>query len=199
MGKVVKVPIIPPVRLGARKVRKTKRDKMEEMGQLNMFDQLKIVSFHQTGNFFFEALTLDEQGDPKAIAYYLKAIDLRQSVADAYCNLGILMWQKKELAKAVEYLTMCLKENPRHYEAHYNLANVYSESGSLDMAKIHFEIAIQIKPDFPNSHYNLGLVYISLRKYKEAIPFIDKYVELSPGSDHTATNKLLESLASVAQ
>ena len=199
MAKVVKVHIVPPVKLGARKVRKSKREKMEEMGQLNMFDQLKIVSFPQSGNFFDEALTLDEEGDPRAKEYYLKAIEHSHSIADAYCNLGILMWQQEELAKAVDCLTKSLKENPRHYEAHYNLANVYSESGSLDMAKIHFEVAIEINPDFPNSHYNLGLVYISQGRYKEAIPHIRNFVNLSPGSEHKEIHKLLETLTSLAQ
>ena len=109
------------------------------------------------------------------------------------------MWQKQELAQAFNYLTKCLKENPRHYEAHYNLANVYSEKGSHVMAIIHFEVAIEIEPGFPNSYYNLGLVFISLRKYQEAIPYIEKYVELSPESDHKASNKLLRTLSSIAQ
>ena len=57
MEKIVKAPLLSPVKLGARKVRKSKSDKMEEMGQLNLFDLLKIVPFQQTGNFFDEAVT----------------------------------------------------------------------------------------------------------------------------------------------
>lgn len=198
MAKIVKVPVIPPKKLGARKVRKTKSQKLEEMGQLNLFDQLKIFTFQRTSNYFIEAVTLDEAGDPGAADCYFKAIENKQSVADAYCNLGIIMWQTQNLAKAVDFLTRSLKANPRHYEAHYNLANVYSEGGSLDMAIIHYEVAIEIEPDFPDSYYNLGLVYISLKKYKEAIPYISRYIELSPESDHKAAYKLLKTLGSIS-
>ena len=199
MGKIVKVPVVLPAKLGARKVRKRKWQKLEEMGQLNLFDQLKIVSFQQTGNFFYEALNLDEHDDPRAEEYYLKAIDQNQSTADAYCNLGVLMWQKQELAKAINYLTSSLKEEPRHYEAHYNLANVYSETGSHDLAKIHFEVAIEIEPGFPDSYYNLGLVFMSLKRYKEAIPYINKYIELSPESDHSTAHNLLKTLGAIGE
>ena len=68
MGKIVKFPVTPPEKLGARKVRQRKKDKLEEYGQLNLFDPSRIISFHQTGNFFEEALTLDEQDDPRAAA-----------------------------------------------------------------------------------------------------------------------------------
>ncbi len=197
MGKIIKFPVTPPEKLGARKVRRRKN--LEAYGQLNLFDQSKIISFPQKGNYFEEALALDEQGDPRAIEFYLQAVDQNQSRADAFCNLGILMSQREELTKAVDFLTKCLKENPRHFEAHYNLANVYSDKGSYDLAKMHFEIAIEIEPRFPNSHYNLGLVHISLRNYKEAIPCIDKYIELSPEYDHSVANELLKTLTSIAQ
>lgn len=199
MAKVVKFPVIPPKKLGARKVRKRKRDRMEDMGQLNLFDQSKIIAFQHAGNFFEEALALDERNDPRAEELYLKAISQRQSVADAHCNLGILMSHQHKLTEAIDHLTICLKEDPRHFEAHYNLANVYSDTGNLELAKIHYTVAIEIEPEFPNSHYNLGLVHISLKNYKEAIPCINNYIELSPESDHAVAIELLKTLTSIAQ
>jgi tetratricopeptide (TPR) repeat protein len=106
---------------------------------------------------------------------------------------------QNEMTKAVDYLTKCLKENPRHFEAHYNLANVYSDRGSFDLAKMHYEVAIELEPDFPNSHYNLGLVLISLKQYKEAISCIDQYMNLSPDYDHKVAHDLLKTLTSIAQ
>ncbi len=197
MGKVVRFPVAPPEKKGARKVRKRKPD-LEDLGQLNLFDQSKIIAFDDK-TYFEQALAMDEQGSDEALNLYEQAIINGQSVADSYCNLGIIMSQKDELAKAVDYLTKCLKENPRHFEAHYNLANVYSEKGNLNLARMHYEVAIELEPQFPNSHYNLGLVWISLRDYKKASQYIDKYIELSPDYDLTTANELLKTLNSIAQ
>ncbi len=197
MAKIIKFPVSPPQKKGARKVRRRKPDP-EEYGQLNLFDQSKVVEIKK-GNYFEEALRYDEQGDSRAEELYEKAIEHHLSIADAYCNLGIIMSQKNELARAIGYLTNCLKENPRHFEAHYNLANVYSEKGNLDLAKMHYEVAIEIEPDFPNSYYNLGLVWISLRDYKRASEYIDQYITLSPEYDLTTANELLKTLNSIAQ
>ena len=93
---------------------------------------------------------------------------------------------------------MSLELDPRHFEAHYNLANVYSEMGNFKLAKTHYEVSINIDPDFPNSYYNLGLVMISLKQYKEAIEVIDKYIYLSPDTDLQVANELIKTLKSFA-
>ncbi len=199
MAKIVKFPVTPPQKLGARKVRRSRKPDPEEYGQLNLFDQSRIIDFDRGDNFFEKALSLDETDDPRAIDMYHMAIEKGQSIADAYCNLGIITSQGQDLTKAIDYLTKCLREHPRHFEAHYNLANVYSDKGSYDLAKMHYEVAIEIEPGFPNSHYNLGLVHISMRDYKEAINCIDRYISLSPDFEHDAANDLLKTLTSIAQ
>jgi tetratricopeptide (TPR) repeat protein len=198
MTRVVKFPIETPLKMGPRKVKKRRKPDPEDFGQLNLFDQSKVISFPQAENFFEEALVLDDLDDPRAENYYLKAIEARQSVPDAYCNLGILFSRKSDDVKAADFLTRCLKESPRHFEAHYNLANIYSDKGNLELAKMHYQMAIEIEPDFPNSYYNLGLVYITEKKYDMAIEAINKYIEISPQNDHKTSYELLKTLNSIA-
>ncbi|HCX24200.1 MAG: hypothetical protein CMB80_34020 [Flammeovirgaceae bacterium] len=204
MTRIVKFPVATPEKLGPKKVRKNRRRKPdpEDFGQLNLFAQPekegRVVSLPQSDSFFEEALALDEQGNPEAEKYYLLAIQNKESEVDAYCNLGILKSQQNDLAKSIDYLTKCLELDPRHFEAHYNLANVYSEMGNFKLAKTHYEVSINIDPDFPNSYYNLGLVMISLKQYKEAIEVIDKYIYLSPDTDLQVANELIKTLKSFA-
>ena len=101
--------------------------------------------------------------------------------------------------QAIDYLTKCLKHNPRHFEAHYNLGNVYSDLGNLELAKVHYEVSTEIEPNYPNGYYNLGLVLISLKKYKEAILKINKYIELAPNSEQQTASELIKTLNSIAQ
>ncbi len=198
MAKVIKFPVEPPRKLGPKKVHKRKKNDPEDHGQLNLFNQIvpetRIRSLVDGNDFFEEALSLDEKGDPYAENMYLKAIENDQAVADAYCNLGILMSRRDEYAKAVDYLTKSLAENPRHFEAHYNLANVYSDMGNYALAKTHYEISTEIAPEFPNSYYNLGLVLVSLKQYDAAAQVIQQYIELSPGYDHGVANDLIRTL-----
>ena len=202
MARVVQFPVNPPAKLGPKKARR-KRKNLEDFGQLNLFDHAEdktpVLSLPKAGSFFEEALSLDESGDASAEKYYLLAIENKQSEDDAYCNLGILKSGQGDFPKALDYLTKCLQRNPRHFEAHYNLGNVYSELGNLDLAKVHYELSTEIEPEYPNSFYNLGLVLISMKRYKEAILSINKYVELAPSSEHQTANELIKTLNSIAR
>jgi len=202
MARVIQFPVSPPAKLGPKKARR-KRKNLEDFGQLNLFDQVEdktpVLPLPRADSFFEEALTLDEKGDETAEKYYLLAIENGQSIDDAYCNLGILKSGNGDFSKSLDYLTKCLQRNPRHFEAHYNLGNVYSELGNLDLAKVHYELSTEIEPNYPNSYYNLGLVLISLKRYKEAIQSINKYVELAPSSEHQTANELIKTLNSIAR
>ncbi len=203
MGKVVQFPMSPPAKLGHRKVRKRRKLNLEDFGQLNLFNQsddnTRVVSLPMSDSFFEEALRLDEKHSPDAEKYYLLAIENDESVEDAFCNLGILKSSQGDLTKAIDYLTNCLKKNPRHFEAHYNLGNVYSDLGNLELAKVHYELSTEIEPEYPNSFYNLGLVLISLKKYQQAIQQINKFVELAPSSEHQIANELIKTLNAIAR
>ncbi|NQZ78338.1 MAG: tetratricopeptide repeat protein [Ekhidna sp.] len=202
MTKVVQFPVNPPQKLGLKKARRRRKPNLEDYGQLNIFDQLPdtpIVALPQAGSLFEEALKLDEEGDEKAEKFYLLAIENKQSVEDAFCNLGILMSNNGNSSKAIDYLTKCLEQNPRHFEAHYNLGNVYSDIGNLSLAKVHYELSVQIEPSYPNGYYNLGLVLISLKNYKDAINRINQFVELTPSSEHQVANELIKTLNAIAR
>lgn len=203
MARVVQFPVNPPAKLGHKRVRGRKKPNLEDFGQLNLFAQLEdktpVLTLPKSDTFFEEALSLDEQGKPEAEKYYLLAIDNGESIEDALCNLGILKSSQGDLTKAIDYLTQCLKKSPRHFEAHYNLGNVYSDLGNLELAKVHYELSTEIEPNYPNSFYNLGLVLISLKRYKEAIQAINQFVELAPTSEHQVAHELIKTLNSIAR
>lgn len=198
MAKVIKFPVKAPEKLGLKKARKSRKPDPEDLGQLNLFNQIisepRVLKFDDGHGFFEQALHHDEMGDASAENLYLKAIEAGESVANAYCNLGILMNSQGKHAKAVDYLTRCLQESSRHYEAHYNLGNLYSEIGNFSLARMHYEVSTEIEPDFPNGYYNLGLVLISMHEYELATRAINRYINLTPESDHSVAHDLLKTL-----
>ncbi|MCE7864314.1 MAG: tetratricopeptide repeat protein [Bacteroidetes bacterium CHB5] len=192
MAKVIQFPVPNPEKFGFKPVRKKKSDSGGyKHGQLDLFGEAKIVNLNNLTPFE-EALMLDEQGDNRAAQQYQKAIDAGDSIADAYCNMGIIESGKQNYTKAVDCFTRALKTDPRHFEAHYNLANVYAEIGNLTLAKIHYQVSIEIEPTFPNSYFNLGITLAMGKEIEEAIQSLLTYKSLV-AEDHLA-EELITSL-----
>jgi tetratricopeptide (TPR) repeat protein len=196
MARIVKLLVESPQKLGLKKVKKRRKPDPEDFGQLNLFDSSKVVELHKVKDYFEQAILLDDEGDDRAIEFYEKAIETRQSVADSYCNIGIIYYQKEDNAKAVNYFTQCLKEEPRHHEAHYNLGNVYSELENFSLAEFHYKLSIEIDPGFANSHYNYSLLLTSEKKYPEAVYYLTNYLNLAKDQANESQYSLLNTLKS---
>lgn len=198
MAKVVKLVPATPEKFGPQPVRRKKKpsDDKARHGQLNLFTAAggKVVSLHQQTPFE-EALMLDEQGHKAdARTAYLKAIADEDSVADAYCNLGILESQEGNFPQAIDCFSQCLKHDPRHHEAHYNLANLYAEAGNFPLAKLHYETAIAVEPLFTNSYFNLALTLAMTKAFAEAVEVLHTYRTLTPPDEHQAADDLIVKL-----
>lgn len=193
MAKVIKFPIQTPEKFGFKPVRRKKSTESKKPGQLDLFKGGKLVKLNQLSTFE-EALLLDEHGDEKAKTLYQKAIAENDSVADAYCNLGILESEAKNHSKAIDCFTLSLKEEPRHFESHYNLANLYAEVGNFPLAKVHYQISIEIEPDFPNSHFNLGLTLAMNREIENSILSLMNYRRLAAPEDRMQVDALISAL-----
>lgn len=194
MAKVVKFPIPTPEKFGPQRVRKRKDTGVEKHGQLNLFSGGRVIRLNKLSDFE-EALIIDDQGDrQEARKLYLKAIEGGDSFADAYCNLGIIEWQDGNQTKAIDYFTLALRHDPRHFEAHYNLANLYGEIGNFPLAKAHYKISIEIEPSFSNSYFNLGLTLAMNKEFIEAIKILNQYRQLTSAEDHKQADELIEKL-----
>lgn len=180
----------------AKRSRKRKKVDLEDYGQLNLFDGGKTQIFRLPSDLspFEEALMFDEQGDERAKDTYLKAISEGDCIADAYCNLGILESRKGNTTQAFNCFTKSLKEDSRHFESHFNLGNLYFDSGDLKLARLHYEIASQIYPTYANVYFNLGLVLALSEEYKLSIEVLNEYKSMVSKEEGTKANDLLETL-----
>ena len=194
MGKVIKLSLSTPEKFGPLRVKTRKNTMLEKHGQLNLFSGGKVIRLNQL-SAFEEALMFDEQGDLQTSkTRYLLAIEKEDAPADAYCNLGIIEYKEGNTSKAVDYFTLCLRDNPRHFEAHYNLANVYGEVGNFALAKIHYAISIEMEPSFSNSYFNLALTLAMNKEFTEAVKVLNKYCDLAPECDHAQAIELIAKL-----
>src|SRR5213596_33953 len=194
MAQILKFPA-QASKFGYRRVRKRAKA-AENLDQLHLFPQstAQILDFGPELSRFEQALMLDERGDPGAIELYAKAIEEDDCVADAYCNLGIIESQKGNTAKAFDCFTTSLKHDPRHVEAHYNLANQYFEVNELRLAQIHYEMAGLVDPAFANVYFNLALVQAINNDFASAVSALSKYQQLVSADEARNADDLLQSL-----
>ncbi|MBM3838121.1 MAG: tetratricopeptide repeat protein [Verrucomicrobia bacterium] len=194
MAEILKFP--PPAsKLGYKRVRKRPRA-AEDPDQLHLFlpPTAQILSFAPESSRFEQALALDERGDARAAEFYGQAIEEQDCVADAYCNLGIIESQKGSTARAFDCFTTCLKHNPRHAEAHYNLGNLYFEVNDFRLAQVHYEMAAEVEPAFANVYFNLALVLAINNDLAAAIKALTRYQQLVSEAEARKADELLHNL-----
>lgn len=194
MAKVIQFPVSAPEKFGYKPVVRKKKNAGSSVGQLNLFTGGKIVSLSQLTTFE-EALALDELGDPEAKLLYQRAIKEGNNLADAYCNWGIIESGQHQITKAIDCFTKSLKEDPRHFESHYNLANLYAEVGNLALAKVHYQLVVEIEPEFPNSYFNLALTLALNKELPEAIERLEQYRKLVNEDERKIAEELMDNLS----
>jgi len=194
MGQILKFPL-QASKFGYKRVRQ-RTIPAENPNQLHLFPQqtAQILSFNSALSSFEQALLMDERGDAKAAELYRKAIEENDCVGDAFCNLGIIESKRGSIAKAFDCFTTCLRQNPRHFEAHYNLGNLYFDANDFRLAQLHYELAAEVDPTFPNVHFNLALVQAINNDLWAAVATLTRYRELVPPAEGLNVEELLENL-----
>jgi tetratricopeptide (TPR) repeat protein len=194
MGQILKFPV-RTAKFGYKRVPNRCRHP-DNPAQLHLFPPptAQVLQFSPGLSHFEHALLLDERSDARATELYLKAIAAEDCVADAYCNLGIIESKQGRTAKAFDCFTNCLKQNPRHLEAHYNLGNMYFEVSELRLAQVHYEMAAEVDPTFPNVYFNLALVLSINNEFGAAIAALTRYQEMVPPGEARNADELLQTL-----
>jgi tetratricopeptide (TPR) repeat protein len=197
MANIIDFPIQKP-QSGLKRVNKSNDVELKRTNQLDLFSQdapeTNIFIMPSSLSPFEEALMLDDRNDPKAKEAYRNAIEKNDYTSDAYCNLGILEYESGSTIKAIDCFTKSLGIDARHFESHYNLANLYSELGNLPLAKTHYEFAKELRKDFADVYFNLGLVYAMTRNFESAIEILSEYKEMVSPEESTNAEKLIENI-----
>ena len=124
-----------------------KQIEAELQGQLSLFRaETGKVQVARLLTPFEEALLLHEQGEEQAIEFYKEAITAGDNVAEAFCNLGIIELDRGHMVGALDNFTQSLKHDPRHVEAHYNLALVYHRLADVTGARLALQKYRDLEP-----------------------------------------------------
>ncbi len=132
--------------------------------------------------WYLEGCALDESEETLALAEeaYHRAIHLDPTLANAYTNLGNLLYRTGSCGDAKALYRKAIEVNVNQPEAHYNLGFIEFEEGCLDTAKECFRQAVALDATFADAHFNLAITCFRLGEISQAKKQLEVYLSLEP-------------------
>lgn len=116
------------------------------------------MALEPINSLFFKARASHEHGDREGAIKLLRSIlDIDPANAEAYNNLGLLLYESGSLEKAITSYKKSLSLNPDRAEVYCNCANALLSSGASDEALALFDKALSIKPDLYDALFGSGM------------------------------------------
>lgn len=101
----------------------------------------------------------DVQG---AIHAWSKILLKRPRDAKALYFVALCFYHVHDLVRAVEYMQACLKIEPTHADAWYNLGKFHQDRGDNETALMHYIAALEHRPRFVEALTNAGNIFHSM-------------------------------------
>ena len=117
-----------------------------------------------------------------------RAIEIKPEMPDLYNNLGLVLWEMKDLNKSLESFKKAIKLNAKFAVAYNNLGLVYRDLDDLKNAEESFLKSIQIDPNNGDPYNNLGLIYNNANDTIKAEEFFNKSLNINPKNLQTINN-----------
>ena len=108
------------------------------------------------------------------------AIKIDPSDAEAYSNMGLILFQFKKFKDALKSCQKAIEIKPDNVEAHFNLGNILKALGKLTEAEKSYLNSLKLNSKLIAAHFNLASTYIQLNKLNEAETSYKKIIELKP-------------------
>jgi tetratricopeptide (TPR) repeat protein len=109
-----------------------------------------------------------------ALAHYKKAAEAEPDNAAPLLGMGTAYWELGDFEHASSCLRKFLQLNPRAPQAIFELANIavrqHQESAAIPLLRQY----LALQPDALASHADLGRAYFHLKRYRDAIPELQK-------------------------
>lgn len=123
----------------------------------------------------------------RAVECYLAGLTMVSEDAEAWSNLGCVLWMMRRLNRATSCFKRALAIRPAYAEAHTNLGGVLEELGRTQEAITHFQAAIETKPS-ANAHSRLAHAYLLLGFLNDAIRHYYRALEIDPSDADSFSN-----------
>ena len=132
-----------------------------------------------------------------AIALLERIIEKNRNDKDilrqAQFTLSNVYVQQGNMRKGEEILEKVYEEDPNDPSVNNDLGYLYADQGKkLEQAEKMIRLALESEPENPAYLDSMGWVLYRLEKYEEALPYLEKAVELPSGADATILDHLAD-------
>ena len=136
------------------------------------------------------------EANEAARAAAMKALELDDSLADAYVALGSIKGAPLDLAASERYLQRAIELNPGLATAHYSLGRVYYCLERHAESQAAMLKALSLDPLSMMIHTTVGDAYYYAREYEKSVLYYTMAIEIDPRFDgaHTDLARSLEAL-----
>ena len=130
-------------------------------------------------DWFARGAALERENPAAAVRAYERAADADRGFLDAYVNLGRLLHETGELAKAERVYCEALQACGRAPLVLFNLGVLLEDLGRKPEAAEAYRGALRADPKFADGHYNLALLCDQLGQPREALRHLAQYRRLT--------------------
>ncbi|VAX10968.1 Tetratricopeptide TPR_2 repeat protein [hydrothermal vent metagenome] len=95
-------------------------------------------------------------------------------------NLGNVLAEKGESAKALKHYREAIRINPDYPNVYYNLGTILRSKGDIEGATLNLHTALALDPKFAQAHDGMGIILAGHGRIREAIAHFTKAIELQP-------------------
>jgi predicted O-linked N-acetylglucosamine transferase (SPINDLY family) len=133
---------------------------------------------------------LESDGDLHgALRNYQIALSMSPDHLHVLNRLGLAAYRSGHLNKAEAYIRRAIEQDPKNWEYHKNLGNVFKQQRRFKAAEESLRKALALNPNFVEGHYDLGLFYQTIGKPDKALASYKRCLELEPRLSRAHNNR----------
>jgi predicted O-linked N-acetylglucosamine transferase (SPINDLY family) len=139
---------------------------------------------------FMKGFALHQSGQlARAQAFYQQVLKMQPEHFDALHLLGVIAFQTRNPAQAVELIGRAIEIDPGNAVAYNNRGTALQDLRQLDEALDSFGHALNIKPDYAEALNNRGNTLLELGRFNEALESFDGALKLKPDYAQAWSNR----------
>ena len=126
----------------------------------------------------------------KALQCYVRCLEIDPKQHEAYTQRGLIFYNRKQYAKAVEEASKAIEIKPKFEIALNNRGIAYLELQEFEKAIVDFDRALEADPTYVRALKNRAMGHFDLGQYEKCIADMRQYLQSNPDDKGDVINTI---------